>query len=179
VTTPEHLVVAEAQRTLSYLALYDYAVDAVLVNRVLGDQYTEPILEQWRANQRLQLKEIDSAFSPLPQLQVQLRPSEPIGIDALGDVGAELYRNIDPMARLSDRAAVAFGTDGDHTVIRIPVGGVDRDEIDVERGDGELAVALGAYRRVIKLPDSLRYRRVVRAGIRDEMLEVVFGDSDD
>jgi arsenite/tail-anchored protein-transporting ATPase len=179
VTTPEHLVVAEAQRTLSYLALYDYAVDAVLVNRVLGDRVTDPLLEQWRANQLVQLKEIDSAFSPLPQLRVHLRPSEPIGIDALADVGAELYRDTDPMARLSDRAAVAFGADGDRTVIRIPVAGVDRDDIDVERGEGELAVSLGAYRRVITLPDSLRYRPVVRAGIRDEMLEVVFGSPDD
>jgi arsenite-transporting ATPase len=179
VTTPEHLVVAEAQRTLSYLALYDYAVDAVLVNRVLGDDHTDLILEQWRANQLVQLKEIDNAFSPLPQLQVGLRPAEPIGVDALAEVGAELFGSTDPMARLCDGAALSFASDGKRTVIRIPVGGIDRSEIDVERADGELAVSLGAYRRVIKLPDSLGYRPVLRAGICDDLLEVVFGGPDD
>ena len=68
VLTPEQVVVAEGQRTLAYLALYGYAVDAVLVNRVLGDDVAETSLAPWLAAQKIQLQVIDRAFAPLPLL---------------------------------------------------------------------------------------------------------------
>ncbi len=49
VVTPERVVVAEAQRTLTYLALYGYATDAVLVNRVAGAEFASAGLDPWLA----------------------------------------------------------------------------------------------------------------------------------
>jgi arsenite-transporting ATPase len=178
VVTPEHMVVTEGQRTMSYLALYGYPVDAVLVNRVLGVDLGSPLLEKWQANQALQLKRIDEAFSPLPQAHALLRPSEPIGVEDLAEVGLELYGDADPLERMSTQGAMTIGSEGTHAVVRIPVGGIERDDISVERQGAELTVSLGAHRRVIALPDAFDDRQVLRAGVSHDMLEVVFTGAD-
>jgi arsenite-transporting ATPase len=178
VVTPEHLVVAEGQRTMSYLALYGYPVDAVLVNRVLGADLGSPLLETWHANQLRQLKRIDEAFSPLPQAHAQIRPSEPIGFENLAEVGLELYGDLDPLARMSTQGAVTITSEGANAVVRIPVSGIERGDISVERERTELTVGLGAHRRVIALPDGFGDRQVLRAGVNHDMLEIVFTGAD-
>jgi arsenite-transporting ATPase len=178
VVTPEHLVVTEGQRTMSYLALYGYPVDAVLVNRVLGVDLGSALLETWHANQALQLKRIDEAFSPLPQAHAQLRPSEPIGFEDLAEVGLELYGDADPLERMSTQGAVTIGSEGATAVVRVPVGGIERGDISVERQGTELTIGLGTHRRVIALPDAFGVRQVLRAGVNHDMLEVVFAEAD-
>ena len=78
VVTPERLVIAEAQRTLSYLALYGFAADAVLINRVIDSREVVPVLTAWHASQARQLEYIHDAFGPLPVSSatcVRLSPS--------------------------------------------------------------------------------------------------------
>jgi arsenite/tail-anchored protein-transporting ATPase len=178
VVTPEHLVVAEGQRTMSYLALYGYPVDAVLINRVLAADPGSPLLEAWHANQTQQLKRIDEAFSPLPQVHAQIRPCEPIGLEDLAEVGLELYGDQDPLRRMSTLGAVTISSEGTDAFVRIPVSGIERGDISVEREGAELTIGLGAHRRVIALPDAFADQQVLRAGVNHDMLEVVFTGAD-
>jgi arsenite-transporting ATPase len=178
VLTPEHLVVAEGQRTMSYLALYGYPVDSVLVNRILGDDLGSPLLEAWHANQVQQLKRIDEAFSPLPQSHARMRPNEPIGFEDLMEVGSELYGELDPLQRMSTQGALTISTEGTNAVVRIPVNGIERGDISVEREGAELTIGLGTHRRVITLPDALAEHQVLRAGVNHDTLEVVFTGGD-
>jgi arsenite-transporting ATPase len=55
VLTPEAVVVAEARRTLTSLALYGYRVDALVANRVFPSGSAEPFLAGWAAAQAEQL----------------------------------------------------------------------------------------------------------------------------
>ena len=179
VVTPENMVVSEGQRTMSYLALYGYPVDAVLVNRVLGSDSGAPLLEAWHLHQSIQLKRIDETFSPLPQLRALLRPTEPIGVGELSSVGYELYSDTDPLAQMSNRDAFTISAENGYAVVRIPVGGVGRKDINIERQGVELKVGLNTYRRVIRLPDAFYDREVLRAGVVHDTLEIVFaGDGD-
>lgn len=175
VTTPERVVIAEAQRTLAYLALYGYAADAVLVNRVpapVEDTGADGRLSVRRA----QLDAIDATFSALPRLAVRDRAEEPLGLEALADVGRELYGATEPLARLSPGQALEITSQGQESVVRLAVPGVERDQVGLERDGDELVVSLGAHRRSIVLPDGLRDRDVVRAGIDGHHLEIVFGE---
>jgi arsenite-transporting ATPase len=162
VVTPERLVVAEAQRTLSYLALYGAAVS--------------PWLETWKASQTGQLARIEELFGPLPRLVAPLLPAEPVGSHALLDVGRRVYGGLDPLARLSDGQALEFTTDARGTRLRVPVAGLDREAIRLHRDGPELVVTLGAYRRTVALPDALSRHEVVRAGVIDGALEVDFAE---
>ena len=176
VVTPERLVIAEAQRTMAYLALYGYQVDAVLVNRVAGDEFALPELERWRAMEQAQLDTIDRSFDPLPRLRVRRRYAEPIGLDMLEEVGDELYAGLDPVARLSDKPAFELDTQGAESRVRLFAPGFVRDQIALERDGAELIVTLGEHRRAVQLPDTLQYQDVVRAGRDGAYLEVVFGE---
>jgi arsenite/tail-anchored protein-transporting ATPase len=174
VTTPERVVIAEAQRTLAYLALYGYAADALLVNRV-------PPVEDAGADGRLsarraQLDAIDATFSALPRLSARDRADEPLGLDVLADVGRELYGAREPLARLSPGQALEITSLGPESRVRLAVPGVERHQVRLERDGDELVVSLGAHRRSIVLPEGLRDRDVVRAGIDGHHLEIVFGE---
>ncbi len=174
VVTPERVVVAEAQRTLAYLALYGYAVDAVLVNRVLGPELALPQLRQWRNAQDAQLSAIDHSFAPLPRLTAEYRQVEPIGVQALSELGREVYGDADPLAQLAVQPALQITTSACESMVRMPIHSVERNDIHLHRVADDLVVTLGTYRRSIRLPDQLRMQEVVRAGLADGHLEVVF-----
>jgi arsenite-transporting ATPase len=177
VTTPERVVVAEAQRTLSYLALYGYAVDALLVNRVDGVPGDGEDVCRCATGQQAQMERIERAFAALPRLTVRRRRGEPLGLGPLGEIGHELYGERDPLGRLAPGRALEISSVGDESVLRLPVSGVERDRIQLSREQDELIVTLGAHRRTVRLPDGLRHREVVRAGLADHHLEVVFAGS--
>ena len=55
VMTPDRMVVGEAMRTFTYLNLYGYLTDAVVVNRVFPDELAEGYFGAWHAVQQEQL----------------------------------------------------------------------------------------------------------------------------
>ena len=68
VMTPDRMVVAEAMRTFTYLNLYGYLCDAVVVNRVFPEDVGD-YFGAWRAVQAEQLAEVEAGFSPVPVLR--------------------------------------------------------------------------------------------------------------
>src|SRR3954452_23661829 len=47
VVNPEKMVIAEARRTYTYLGLFGYRVDAVVVNRIFPDDVEDPYFSKW------------------------------------------------------------------------------------------------------------------------------------
>ena len=48
VMNAERMVIAEARRTYTYLSLFGYRVDAVIANRLLPDDVSDPWFEKWK-----------------------------------------------------------------------------------------------------------------------------------
>ena len=72
VLTPDRLVVDESRRTFTYLNLYGFLTDAVVVNRVFpGD--VGPYFAAWRARQQEHLAEV---FQTLRAHQMSLNPEK-------------------------------------------------------------------------------------------------------
>ena len=67
VMNPDRMVIGEAMRTFTYLNLYGYLTDAVVVNRLFSAGVGE-YFAAWRAVQEEQLGLVHSAFSPVPVL---------------------------------------------------------------------------------------------------------------
>src|SRR5579859_3552236 len=90
VLTPESVVAAEARRTFTALSLYGYTVDLVIANRVFpaGDDEWR---QGWARAQQLQLVAIRESFAGLPVRELPYRAGEPVGFDALREVGEALY----------------------------------------------------------------------------------------
>jgi arsenite-transporting ATPase len=177
VVNPERMVVAEARRTHTYLSLFGYHVDAVIANRVLPDEVSDPWFARWKAAHAEHLAEIEAGFAPVPVLRVPLQPTEQVGLEALAGFADALYGDEDPTARFGRREPMRVRRRGDQTTLEIDLPFSDRDELDLGRVGDELLVRVGPYRRAIVLPDSLRRRAVTAARLRDGRLTVDFGAS--
>ena len=179
VVNPEHMVIAEARRTHTYLSLFGYHVDAVVANRLLPDAVSDPWFDRWKAAHAEHLAEIEAGFAPVPVLRVPLQPCEQVGFDALRTFGMQLYGDEDPTARFGRREPMRVRRQGDVAHLEIDLPFSDRDELDLGRAGDELLVRVGPYRRAVVLPDSLRRRAVGAAQLCDGRLTVTFGPDRD
>ena len=78
VMNPEKMVIGEAMRTFTYLNLYGYLTDAVIVNRIFPAQVGD-YFSGWRRLQEEHLETSESAFSPLPVLCAPYFDQEVVG----------------------------------------------------------------------------------------------------
>ncbi len=174
VVNPERMVIAEAKRTYTYLNLFGYRVDAIVANRLLPDEVSDPYFDRWKELQRGHLETIEDAFAPLPILKAKLREQELIGGDLLGGLGDEIYGEEDAAAVLYDEDPMAISKKGSSYVLTLRLPFAAKDELELSTKADELFVKVGSYRRTIMLPKVLGSRRVASAELKDERLEVVF-----
>ena len=85
VMNPERMVIKEAQRTFTYLNLYGYLTDAVVVNRVFPADVEGGYFSAWREVQREHVELVEQAFAPVPVLRAPFFEQEVVGA---GDAGA-------------------------------------------------------------------------------------------
>lgn len=174
VFTPEAVVVAEARRTLTSLALYGYRVDGLLANRVFPPSQ-EPFLAGWATAQSEQLAAVRTDAGGLPVLELAYRGSEPVGLAALTALGQSLYGAADPSepaADAPDLLSVARTADGFELSLALPL--ARRAELDLARSGDELVVTVAGHRRVLALPSALRRCTVAGAVLTSGRLVVRF-----
>lgn len=174
VVNPEKMVIDEARRTYSYLGLFGYGVDGVVVNRVLPDLVQDPYFERWRAIQKGHLDSIDDAFAEVPRLILRLFDDEMVGVDRLRVMAGELYGAKDAIDDFTAISPFRIIEEGDSVSMELDVPFFDKSELKVFRHGHELYVQLGSYRRSFLLPDALQRRDVTRAKLAGGTLRVTF-----
>jgi arsenite-transporting ATPase len=178
VVNPEKMVIDEARRTYSYLGLFGYGVDGVIVNRVLPEEVADPYFERWRAIQKGHLDVVDDAFAEVPRIRLRLFDDEMVGVDRLRFMSVELYGDKDPIFDFhATHPFRIIDTEGGLTMeMDIPL--VEKSDLDVYRNGHELYIQVGPYRRSFILPDALHRREVTRARLDGGTLTVSFSDPD-
>src|SRR4051794_41486097 len=84
VMTPDRMVISEAMRTFTYLNLYGYLTDAVVVNRVFPDEVDGTYFGAWREVQAEQLALVESGVAPVPGLRAPHFGEGGVGSGKLG-----------------------------------------------------------------------------------------------
>jgi arsenite-transporting ATPase len=174
VVNPERMVIAEARRTFTYLNLFGYRVDAVIVNRILPEEITDPYFDRWKEIQKDHLDAIQASFSPLPLLPARLRDDEIVGADRLLEFGSELYGQQDPATVLFTDDPMTIKKRGDAYILSLRLPFTRREDLDLSQKADELFVRVGPYRRTIMLPRALLARRVTSAHLVGDRVDVVF-----
>lgn len=174
VVNPERMVVNEARRTYTYLTLFGYAVDGVIVNRVLPDAVDDPYFDRWREIQAEHLDTINESFADVPVLRLRLFDDEMVGEERLRELGQELYGDSDPVASYSGDRPFKV-TEGDESVrLELMLPFAASGDIDVMRDGHEVYVTVGPYRRSFVLPDSLQRREIAGARLAGGVLTIEF-----
>ena len=176
VVNPEKMVIAEARRTYTYLGLFGYAVDSVVVNRVLPDTVTDPYFKRWIEVQAEHLAEVEEGFADVEVLRLRLFDEEMVGVPKLRLLGEELYGDTDPTYHYAESTPFDVVEEDGTVVLVLAVPFAERDDVDVLRHGDEIIVSVGSYRRSFILPDSLRRRQVLRARLHQGTLRVSFGE---
>ncbi len=175
VLNPEKMVISEARRTYTYLGLFGYRVDAVIVNRVLPPDVTDPYFGKWKDIQTEHLATIHESFEPVPILEARLFDREMVGMSLLEEMGVEVYGDVDATAILHHDDPIRVRKKGTGYILSLRLPFVSRDDMDIHRRGEELFVRVGSYKRNLVLPQTLKRMTVRGAAFEGDILEIVFG----
>ncbi|MEE3329569.1 MAG: TRC40/GET3/ArsA family transport-energizing ATPase [Myxococcota bacterium] len=173
VVNPARVVVDEARRSFAYLSLYGVGTDAVLINRLLPETQRDSYFSNWVRRETQELKRIEESF-PVPLLRAPLLEREPIGVDALDELGTVMFGNRDPAEHLAETLPIQLHRRGSRTVLAIHLPGASKEEIDVVATGDELFVRVRDARRRVALPTSVVGREIEETRLERGYLEVVF-----
>ena len=180
VLTPERVVIAESRRVLTSLSLHGYAVDAVVVNRLLppappGGE--DPWRTAWTTAQAAGMEQVHESFRGIPLLCAPYLAGEPIGADALADLAAATTADGASVREVMDDVDVPrmrVEADGPDFVLTLPLPLVSAGQVVMARRDDDLVIEVGGQRRVVTLPSVLRRCIVQNASVGSGELRVRF-----
>ncbi|WKN50034.1 ArsA family ATPase [Nocardioides sp. Arc9.136] len=177
VLTPEAVVAAEARRSWTTLSLYGYRVDGVVANRVFPPADGDDWRAGWVAAQARVLADVEESFVGLPVWRSEYRAAEPVGVDALRTLAADVYGGSDPLAAPVGEGPFRVTRTGGGAVLRLRLPLVNRAEVDLARRHDELVVTVGSYRRLLTLPAGLARLDVAGARVEEGELQVRFHEA--
>jgi arsenite-transporting ATPase len=169
----ERMVIREAQRSLTYLSLFGYAVDAVVVNRILPDD-VDFHFSSWRNMQQEYAPQVQEMFEPLPILRAPHFDREVVGPERLSLLADKLFGDSDPAQFLyrgpTQRVERANG--GYDLIVPLPF--ASEEQVHLAQSADELLISVGWHRHRIVLPSTLARLRAQDAYFEDSALRVEF-----
>jgi arsenite-transporting ATPase len=187
VLNPEKMVLKEGARAVSYLSLFGYPVDAVVVNRILPGLESnglgevqivapsqDPYLRHLQEIQARYLGEIERDFYPLPILRARWVDREMVGLEQLHQLAATLFAERDPGEIFFVGQAQRIDEEGNDYVLRLPLPHVELNKVKLTKRGDELFVTIGNFKREFLLPSVLAQRNASVATFTDGVLQVRF-----
>jgi arsenite/tail-anchored protein-transporting ATPase len=173
VMNPDRMVIDEARRTFTYLNLYGFLTDAVVVNRVFPAE-VGPYFDAWRARQQEHLTAVRDAFSPVPVLCAPYFPEEVLGPDGLDELGAALFDGLDAAAVLHEKLTQELVVSERGATLRLDLPFAQRGDIALRKIGQELVVRVDGQKRTLMLPPALAGHEPAGARFADGALHVTF-----
>ncbi|MGI8507086.1 MAG: ArsA family ATPase [Solirubrobacteraceae bacterium] len=173
VMNPDRMVIGEAMRTFTYLNLYGYLTDAVIVNRLfpaeVGDYFAA-----WRRVQEEHLELVHSAFAPVPVLCAPYFEQEVVGAGMLERLADALFDGLDPAAVLHEAITQELEVRESGARLRLALPFASKGDISLKKIGLELIVGVDGQKRTVILPPALAALRATEATFEEGALEVRF-----
>src|SRR5437763_9951323 len=175
VVNPERMVIKEALRAETYLALFGYPIDAVICNRVIppGD-YQDTFMQELYQNQTMLLQQIHNTFAPLPIWEAPYYSHEILGISQLGKLGDVIFGEQDPTQVFYRGQIQEITRQGDEYILRLPLPHVEMNKVLMTKKGDEMIVEIGNFKRDITLPSVLSNQEATVARFVNKALEIHF-----
>jgi arsenite-transporting ATPase len=178
VMTPDRMVISEAMRTFTYLNLYGYLTDAVVVNRVFPPEVEGTYFAPWRERQREHLELVESAFAPVPVLRAPYFDAEVVGPAMLDRLAGALFEDRDPAALLHTSLSQELVVGHHSARLRIDLPFAERGDVSLKKIGLELVVRVDGQKRTIMLPAGLAGFHPSEAKLDGGTLQVTFEGPD-
>ena len=175
VVNPEKMVIKEAQRSFTYLNIYDFNIDAVIINRMIPDNVSDDYFSAWKNTQKHYKQMIIDSFSPLPIYEAPLFEREVVGVEMLTKMGNALFGDVDPVEIKYNTRTQRIDKKEDEYVLSIYMPFTDKKDLSLNQKGDELIVKAGNIKRNISLPRTLVNLSIKGAKYEDDMLKIRFG----
>ncbi|MEO6892488.1 MAG: ArsA family ATPase [Ktedonobacteraceae bacterium] len=175
VVNPERMVIKEALRAETYLALFGYPIDGVICNRVIapGD-YQDHFMQELYQNQEKLRRQIHQTFAPLPIWESPYYAHEILGIEQLGELAQAIFGEQDPTQVFYRGPVQEILQQGDSYILRLPLPHVEMDKVLMTKKGDEMIIEIGNFKRDITLPAVLANQEATVARFVDKALEIHF-----
>ena len=175
VVNPERMVIKEALRAETYLALFGYPIDSVVCNRVIQPgNYADEFMQDLYHNQEKMRQLIHNTFAPLPIWEAPYYSHDIIGIQPLGELAQAVFGDIDPTQVFHRGPIQEVVHHGDTYILRLPLPHVEMDKVLMTKKGDEMIVEIGNFKRDITLPAVLANQDAKLARFVDKALEIHF-----
>src|SRR5437667_2478432 len=175
VVNPERMVIKEALRAETYLALFGYPIDAVLCNRVLAQgDYQDSFMQDLYRNQEKFRQQIHQTFAPLPIWEAPYYSHEILGISQLGKLADVIFGDQDPTQVYFRGQLQEITRQGDEYILRLPLPHVEMNKVLMTKKGDEMIVEIGNFKRDITLPSVLSNQEATVARFVNKALEIHF-----
>ena len=173
VMNPDRMVIDEARRTFTYLNLYGFLTDAVIVNRVFPAQVGE-YFGAWRERQQAHLRAVEDAFAPVPVLRAPYFDEEVVGPAMLDRLGEEVFGDLDAGAVLHDRLTHRLEMGVGEATLSLDLPFAQKGDISLKKIGLELIVRVDGQKRTILLPPALDGYQPSEAAFEEGALNISF-----
>ncbi len=153
VCNPDRMSLNETKRAYTYLLLYDYPVDGVIVNKIYREN-TGPFFQKWRESQEGIIKEIEDSFGDIKIFKAFLTEEEPTGLERLTEFAERIYEKDDPFASYYQGRSIEYIRERGESIIRIKLPFADKKSLNLFNKGGELVIEMDNWRRVFYLPQT-------------------------
>jgi arsenite-transporting ATPase len=174
VINPEKMVIKEAQRAYTFFSLFGYAVDLIIVNRVIPASVEDPYFRNWKTIQESYLRLIEESFSPVPILTAELAHQEIVGLASLDKLGAAVYQDKDPARLFFAQKPLQIKKEDGRFVLSLHLPFVEKSDLDLFQKGEELFIRVGPLKRNILLPRVLLNHSIRGAKFVEERLLITF-----
>ena len=176
VVNPEKMVLKEAQRSFTYLNIYDFNVDAVVVNRVIPDHVTDTYFSVWKDIQKKYQDDIIDSFAPIPIYYAPLFETEIVGLSMLERLADAVFHEENPAEIKFLGRTQAVVQEGDDYILAIDIPFVQKEELSLNQKGDQLIVKAGNVKRNIALPRTIVTLSIKKAKFEEERLKIWFGE---
>lgn len=176
VMQPEKMVVREAERAVSYLGLFNYPVDSIVVNRILPEAATEGEFYQKRRQlQEKYLEMIKANFQPLPMWYAPYYDYEVVGLEALSTLAHDCFDGQDPAQIFySGKLQEIEEFEDGRCLLKIPMPFVESGDVKLRKRGDEMFITIGNFKREMILPTVLAKRKALGGRLTEGVLEIEF-----
>lgn len=174
VVNPEKMVIKEAQRAYTFLCLFDFAIDAILVNRLLPDEIEDPYYDNWKEIQAKHMASIQESFAPLPILSARFWDQEIVGYDLLLKMAKEIYGKRDAAKIFYKEKPINICQSNGHYIMEIRMPFAQHEDMETWINGDELVIKFKNFKRNIILPRSLAKQELRKAELKDRTLKLFF-----
>lgn len=174
VANPERMVIQEAKRAYTYLNLYGYNVDAVVVNRILPELAgtVGSVFEQYVKSQGHYLQDIEESFQPLPIFKVEHQGQEVFGLELLDQIGQAIYGERNPAEIYHKDSPFEVTEFETYYKVSMYLPFIGESDFALNKYGDELVIAIGGRKKSVLLPRFANFLELEGHAFKDSWLHI-------